>query len=166
VSIRDITERQRVHAAAEAANQDLHALQALTSLAGVPLLVGNQVLGVLHVRTTLPRQFTTRDVQLLHQVADRMALAIDRARLYRREQQAREHAEAVMEAVPDALAVDDTNGTILLHNAAADLQFTRLSRQMALGETVGERYQQAGGAYDVEGTLLWPEQWAVSRALL
>jgi PAS domain S-box-containing protein len=68
----------------------------LHSLAGVPLVIGNQVLGVLHVGTALPRHFTVRDVQLLQQVADRMALAIDRARLYTREQQAREQAEAAL----------------------------------------------------------------------
>jgi PAS domain S-box-containing protein len=192
VSIRDITERQLVHTAAEAANQDLRALQALSdtalshlsledllpalleritdiltvdnaavllldeagqtltvqavvgleepwaarvrvalgqgfagriaasrealvvndvftfpvanpllreqlhSVAGVPLVIGNQVLGVLHVGTALPRHFTARDVQLLQQVADRMALAIDRARLYTREQQAREQADAAL----------------------------------------------------------------------
>jgi len=273
------------------------------SLAGVPLEVGDQLLGVILVGTTLARHFTARDVQLLQQVADRMALAIDRARLYTREQEAREKAEAalaraqvsehryqrlveaniigiivgddecvleaneaflqmvgytqadvqagllnretlttpdthvparralrealvtgasppfereyvrkdgtrvpvlvgrallqrdpvrfvnfvldltelkrleqalaervaqleaVTEAVPDALAVYDTNGTVLLQNSAADELLTRLTAQTAFGETVGQRYQQAGGAYDVNGTLLQPEQLPMSRAL-
>src|SRR5262249_17929096 len=68
----------------------------LRSLAGVPLGLGDQVLGVLHVGSVQPRHFTARDVQLLQQAADRMALAIDRARLYRREQEAREQAEAAL----------------------------------------------------------------------
>jgi PAS domain S-box-containing protein len=200
VSIRDITERQRIYAAAEAANQDLRALQALTdtalshlalgdlltallkrvtsvlqvdnaavllldeagktltvqaihgleapvagkvqvpmgqgfagriaasreplvvddiatiplanpflrrqlhSVAGVPLLVGDQLLGVVHVGTVQPRHFTAHDVQLLQQVADRMALAIDRARLYGRVLHAREIAEAAQERAETALA--------------------------------------------------------------
>ena len=66
------------------------------SVAGVPLEVGTQLLGVVLVATALPRHFTTRDVQLLQQVADRIALAIDRARLYTREQEAREQAEAAL----------------------------------------------------------------------
>jgi PAS domain S-box-containing protein len=68
----------------------------LHSLAGVPLVLGDQVLGVLHIGTVLPRHFTDSDVHLLQQVADRMALAIDRARLYASEQQARCDAEAAL----------------------------------------------------------------------
>jgi PAS domain S-box-containing protein len=63
---------------------------------GVPLLVGDQVLGVTHIGTVVPRHFTDHDVQLLQQVADRMALAIDRARAYGREQLARQTAEAAL----------------------------------------------------------------------
>jgi PAS domain S-box-containing protein len=273
------------------------------SLAGVPLEVGDQLLGVVLVGTALPRHFTPRDVQLLQQAADRMALAIDRAHLYRREQEAREQAEtalaqaqvserryqrlvdaniigvavtdtervleandaflqlvgytqadvqagrlrrdtltttethslarqtadeavttgasapfereyvrkdgsrvpvlvgpvllqsdplrlvnfvldlserkqlehtlaervarleAVMEAVPDALAVYDTNGTILQRNAAADAQAARFTPEKVLGETVTQLYQQAGGAHDVEGKPLQPEALPMSRAL-
>ena len=56
----------------------------LHSLAGVPL-VNDHPVGVLHVGTLHPRRFTARDVRLLEQVADRMAVAIDRARLYQAE---------------------------------------------------------------------------------
>ena len=66
------------------------------SVAGVPLEVGDQLLGVVLVATALPRHFSARDVQLLQQVADRIALAIDRARLYTREQEARAQAEAAL----------------------------------------------------------------------
>jgi PAS domain S-box-containing protein len=68
----------------------------LHSAVGVPLLVGDQLLGVIHVGTAHPRHFTNHDVQLLLQVADRMAVAIDRARAYGREQHARETAEAAL----------------------------------------------------------------------
>jgi serine phosphatase RsbU (regulator of sigma subunit)/anti-sigma regulatory factor (Ser/Thr protein kinase) len=47
----------------------------LQSLLGVPLIAQNQVLGVLHVGTTRPHQFTAADVELLQLVADRIALA-------------------------------------------------------------------------------------------
>jgi PAS domain S-box-containing protein len=120
----------------------------------------------------MPRHFTEQDVQLLQKAADRMALAIDRARLYTREQEAREklgervaQLEAVMEAVPDALAVYDMNGTIMLHNAAADAQTARFNPQAPLGETVSERFAHVGGVYNVDGRPLQPEQWTVSRAL-
>jgi signal transduction histidine kinase len=54
----------------------------IKSLLGVPLIVQNHVLGVLHVGTLVPRRFTTDDVELLSLVADRVALAVGRGRLY------------------------------------------------------------------------------------
>jgi PAS domain S-box-containing protein len=68
----------------------------LHSVVGVPLVLGEQLLGVVHVGTVRSRHFSARDVQLLQQVADRIALAIDRARLYESEQQARWDAEAAL----------------------------------------------------------------------
>jgi signal transduction histidine kinase len=54
----------------------------LKSMLGVPLLVGADVLGVLHVGTLVPRKFRQDDLELLQLVADRVALAIERARLH------------------------------------------------------------------------------------
>jgi anti-sigma regulatory factor (Ser/Thr protein kinase)/putative methionine-R-sulfoxide reductase with GAF domain len=52
----------------------------IQSLLGVPLMVERRVLGVLHVGTLKPRDFTADDVALLELAADRVAVAIDRAR--------------------------------------------------------------------------------------
>jgi signal transduction histidine kinase len=54
----------------------------IKSLLGVPLLARDRVLGVLHVGTLTPRQFTAGDVQLLELVAERTALALERAILH------------------------------------------------------------------------------------
>jgi signal transduction histidine kinase len=54
----------------------------IKSLLGVPLLLGNEPLGVLHVGTLTHRRFTRNDVELLRLVADRLAIAIERARLH------------------------------------------------------------------------------------
>ena len=48
----------------------------IRSLLGVPLLVGGDVLGVLHVGTLTPRHFNDDDAALLQLVADRVALAL------------------------------------------------------------------------------------------
>ena len=56
--------------------------KSIKSLLGVPLIVGNEAIGVVHVGTLRPREFTEDDVELLQLAADRVALAIDRARLY------------------------------------------------------------------------------------
>ena len=52
------------------------------SLLGAPLLVGDHVLGVVHVGTLTPRIFTRDDAELLRVVSSRAALAIDRALAY------------------------------------------------------------------------------------
>ncbi len=56
----------------------------LRSLLGVPLLVEGGVIGVMHVGTLTPRDFTEDDVELLQSAGDRAALAIS-SRLTERE---------------------------------------------------------------------------------
>jgi two-component system sensor histidine kinase MtrB len=54
----------------------------IKSMLGVPLIVRGFALGVLHVGTLTPRSFTRDEVDLLQLVAERVALAIERARLH------------------------------------------------------------------------------------
>jgi signal transduction histidine kinase len=54
----------------------------LKSMVGVPLVVRGASLGVLHVGTLTPRQFTRDEVELLQLVAERVAIAIERAQLH------------------------------------------------------------------------------------
>ena len=54
----------------------------IKSMLGVPLLVSGDVIGVLHVGTLTHRKFTRDDVELLGLVAERVALATERARLH------------------------------------------------------------------------------------
>jgi len=54
----------------------------LKSMLGVPLMVRGDVIGVLHVGTLVHRRFTHDDVELLQLVAERVALAIERAQLH------------------------------------------------------------------------------------
>jgi signal transduction histidine kinase len=54
----------------------------ITSMLGVPLIVRSQVIGVMHVGSLEPRRFTRDEVELLQLVAERVALAIERAQLH------------------------------------------------------------------------------------
>jgi len=54
----------------------------LKSMLGVPLLVGGDAIGVLHVGALAHRVFTDEDVELLQLVAQRVAIAIERAQLH------------------------------------------------------------------------------------
>jgi PAS domain S-box-containing protein len=65
----------------------------LRSVMGVPLLVNQRVLGVLYVGVLRQRRFSESDIQYLRIVADRVALAIDHARLHEAAQRARVEAE-------------------------------------------------------------------------
>jgi GAF domain-containing protein len=76
----------------------------IKSLLGVPLLVHGEVIGVLHVGTLTPRRFTDDDVELLQLAADRVAVAIDRARAYEAERSARRRLEHVQAVTDVALA--------------------------------------------------------------
>jgi signal transduction histidine kinase len=51
----------------------------IKSMLGAPLLSRGRVLGVIHVGTLTHREFTEEDIELLELVADRAALALERA---------------------------------------------------------------------------------------
>jgi anti-sigma regulatory factor (Ser/Thr protein kinase)/putative methionine-R-sulfoxide reductase with GAF domain len=81
------------------------------SLLGVPLIVEARVVGVLHVGTLTPREFTKEDATLLQLAAAQAAPAIERARLF--DALDREHRSAVAlqrsllpERLPDIAGVD------------------------------------------------------------
>jgi sigma-B regulation protein RsbU (phosphoserine phosphatase) len=57
----------------------------MESIAGAPLFVRDEVLGVLHVGSLHERRFTSDEVGLIELAAERAALAIDHARVYERE---------------------------------------------------------------------------------
>jgi PAS domain S-box-containing protein len=89
----------------------------LRSAVGVPLLLDERLLGVLYAGTTTPRHFADHEVGLLQLLADRVAVAIDRARLYEAERQAHAQAaartaelEAVLNGVTDGVVVYDREG--------------------------------------------------------
>jgi GAF domain-containing protein/anti-sigma regulatory factor (Ser/Thr protein kinase) len=76
----------------------------IRSLLGVPLLFEDRVLGVLHVGTLTPRVFTDSDRDLLQLAADRAAIAIEHAQLYKLERTARQRYEALQRVTDAALA--------------------------------------------------------------
>jgi len=100
----------------------------LRSLLGVPLLVGGRVIGVVPVGSLRPRRFTADDTRLLGLVADRIAVAIEHARLYEAERRARAAAETaerrfrlLVDGVQDyAIYLLDDEGRVVSWNAGAE----------------------------------------------
>ncbi len=75
------------------------------SMIGAPLLAAGRLVGVVRIGTAEAREFGEEDVRLLQLVADRVANAVERARLLDRERQARAEAEGANRAKMDFLAM-------------------------------------------------------------
>lgn len=98
----------------------------LRSLMGVPLVVGDRLIGVVHAATVGPHQFTEHELRVLRLVADRMALAIDRAHAHEEARAAHrdaleraEHLNATIEAIADGVVVFNHEGRLAQMNATA-----------------------------------------------
>jgi GAF domain-containing protein len=123
----------------------------IKSLAGVPLLFANEVLGVLHVGTLTPREFTKDDVELLEIVADRVALAIEHARLFEAERRGRarlEQVHSVMEATLASLGFDELVGELLIR--VRDVMSVDTAAVLMLDESTNELVARAAVGLEEE----------------
>ena len=77
----------------------------LTSVIGAPLRASGRLVGVIHAGTVDAREFNEEDVLLLQLIADRVAHAIDRARILDAERAARAEAELANRAKMEFLAM-------------------------------------------------------------
>ena len=59
----------------------------IKSMLGVPLLIGGEAIGVMHVGSLIHRRFSEDNVELLQLVAQRVAIAIERAQLHEQTRQ-------------------------------------------------------------------------------
>jgi serine phosphatase RsbU (regulator of sigma subunit)/putative methionine-R-sulfoxide reductase with GAF domain/anti-sigma regulatory factor (Ser/Thr protein kinase) len=84
----------------------------IASMLGVPLVVRGEAIGVLHVGSLTPREFTEEETTLLEQAAARIAPAIAHARLLEAERGAREDAER---AVAELTALQELSDAALAH---------------------------------------------------
>jgi serine phosphatase RsbU (regulator of sigma subunit) len=75
----------------------------IESIIGVPLLLRDEVLGVLHVGSRQRRRFAGDEIALIELAAERAALAIDHARIFERERSAAETLQRALlpEKLPD-----------------------------------------------------------------
>ena len=67
------------------------------TLLGVPLIARGRVVGVTRVQSLVAREFSEEEVNLLQAIADRVAMAIDNAKLYDDLQRSRRDAEQNLE---------------------------------------------------------------------
>jgi GAF domain/PucR C-terminal helix-turn-helix domain/GGDEF-like domain len=101
--------------------------EGLVSLLGVPLLVGDSVIGVLFAGSRVEKSFTPREVALLSAFADHAAVALHNARLYQQRRQALEDLqqayrtiETHVQDIQAAQAVHEALTAVVLRGGRAD----------------------------------------------
>jgi signal transduction histidine kinase/FixJ family two-component response regulator len=111
--------------------QDLHRKHALISYLGVPLIVENEILGVLGLYTKEERDFNSGEIEFLNTLAGQAAIAINKAQLY--EQSRRQAAELEM-----ANKVKDEFLSVMSHELRTPLSvvmgYTGMIKEKLLGE--------------------------------
>jgi GAF domain-containing protein len=109
-----------VQADARVRNTDRLQAEAIASAAGVPLRLGERVIGALAVGSRTPRAYPDEELALLQSLADQAAIAIDNARLFFVEQTRRAYLHALLEINTKigALAPTETLLTSIAEEAA------------------------------------------------
>jgi PAS domain S-box-containing protein len=110
--------------------------ETIRSLIGVPMVVEGRIIGLLVGGALAPRDFSPVDKSLLGLAADRAAIAIENARLYR-EAEERGQAAQVLGYVADGVFLVDADGVVQLWNPAAEA-ITGVSAEAVLGRPIGE----------------------------
>jgi PAS domain S-box-containing protein len=131
------------------------------AVVGLPLKIGERVVGVMNVECQQPRIWPEAELRVLRLLADQAAIAIENARLYAKLDEYREHLEdlvrertaeleqavqetadardkidAILHSVADGLIVTDLDHKVILANPAAEeLLGSRLEEM--LGREVG-----------------------------
>lgn len=120
------------------------------SLLGVPLLVEDRLVGVLHVDTISPRHFTEEETRRLEVMGERIALAIDRASEYEAAEETRAAAEGRAAALEEATRRMDEFLSIASHELRTPLTSLHTNLQLLdywLRDRQGKRPGEAEGDY-------------------
>jgi PAS domain S-box-containing protein len=145
------------------------------AFAALPLRLDGHVIGAFGFSFAHERPFTPDDLQFMEALGQQCALALERARLYEAERQARAEAErlrdkltaerslldAVLEHLPVAVVISEPDGKLLRANAALE---TIWGHPFVPSKSIPE--YEAYRGYRPNGSLYRPEEWPLARALL
>src|SRR5205823_5948488 len=187
VTMVDVPNDPRVRNAAR-----LHA-EGIVSAAGVPLMIGDRVIGALAVGTREPREPTPEELSLLQSLGNQAAIAIDNARRFFDEQARRAYLNALLEintkigrlAPADTLlssiaeeaarllAVDNAGFRLLegdelvLAGLAGTAVETMVRARLRIGESMSGRVVEAGHSlvFDLDDPRIVPEHREAGRRL-
>jgi PAS domain S-box-containing protein len=128
------------------ANQDPHAMlipgtpELDESILAVPMIYGDEVIGVIVLSKLGIDQFDEEDVRVLEVLASHAAIAVENARLLKLEFESAERAResearksAIVESALDCIVVMDEHGIVVEFNPEAERTFG-YSREQAIGK--------------------------------
>ena len=103
------------------------------TMAGYPLQIGEQLIGVLTIFSRQPLEQPTLEV--LASIAEILAIGIDRRQVLRREQESRKLWQVTLASIGDAVLTTDLDGHITFLNEVAQ-QLTGCTPAEALGQPI------------------------------
>ena len=98
-----------------------------------PIRKGDRVIGVLFVQNNTPGAYTNRDLEVLQTLADQCSGALERVRAEQDLRESRQRFRDLFENSPDAIFVEDLDGTVLDVNFAACV-LHGLTREQLIGK--------------------------------
>ncbi len=105
--------------------------RAATMLA--PILKGSQVIGVLFIQNHSPGSYTPRDLEMLQTLAEQCGGALERVRAEGELRHTEQRFRDLFENSPDAIYVEDLNGTVLDVNQAGCM-LNGMKREQLIGK--------------------------------
>ncbi len=93
-----------------------HTRRMIRSALAAPIMVGDELMGVLSFASTQPRVFTSEDLQMLVTVSNLAASIIARAELY---QMVLSRSEVIVDSMSSGLLVTDSGGKVVMANQAS-----------------------------------------------
>jgi signal transduction histidine kinase len=137
-------------------------LNRIRGIIGVPMTLGGEIIGVVHVDFLVARDFGRQEEQLLEVVAERAALAIYQARLLEHTTEERNRLQTVLETAPvGILFYSAPDGHLLLANQATETILGRPPRV----DVNAAKLAPAEEAFLPSGEPFPPESLPVNRSL-
>jgi PAS domain S-box-containing protein len=128
--------------------------EGLLSAIRVPLAFENNTIGVLGLQSENINEYSERDIEVLHQIADALAIAIRNAQLFSELKEAnkqvsiaKEFAENILQNVTSGVVTTNLNGQITLLNPAGE-EILGWKNTLAIGEDVYNVIKFANGELD------------------
>jgi PAS domain S-box-containing protein len=128
----------------------------IRSWMGVPLIVRDEVIGMLSIDRVKIDAFNDEDIEAVIPFANQVAVAIENARLFEQTEHLKEFNESIVEGVAEAILITDADGRFTFVNRAAEelLGYTR-------HELVGRSWRDVVPQEEVErirrGSVSWKE---------